>query len=190
MNTEGGAPEAEFRTFYERSHLQVLSYCLRRAPDRDIALDAASDTYVVAWRRFEDLPRGSDGDRLVWLFAVARRVLANQRRSDERRSGMRRRFRMLRPDPEGSSPEREAVIREEHSRVLEAMQRLSENDRELLRLDTWEELPHRQLAQYFGTTENAIDVRLHRARKRLAQEYDRLERTHRGRRDDRTGGAS
>jgi len=42
------------------------------------------------------------------------------------------------------------------------------NDQELLRLWAWEELTPGQIAAVLGTTPNAVSIRLHRARGRLA----------------------
>ena len=48
--------------------------------------DLLADVYLVAWRRIDEVPRG-DGARM-WLYGVARRQLANQRRGDRRRSAL------------------------------------------------------------------------------------------------------
>ncbi|MDX1621919.1 MAG: RNA polymerase sigma factor, partial [Nitriliruptorales bacterium] len=146
---EGATQEARFRALYDTTHLQVLSYCLRRTPDRDSAMDVAAETYVVAWRRFDDLPRGTDGDRLVWLFAVARRVLDNHRRAEGRRSRAHERDRILNTDERVPSPESATIHEEEKQRVLDAMQQLSDDDQKLLRLREWEGLSGLELARYF-----------------------------------------
>jgi DNA-directed RNA polymerase specialized sigma24 family protein len=40
--------------------------------------DAFADVFLTAWRRLDDVPEG-DAAR-VWLYATARRVIADQRR--------------------------------------------------------------------------------------------------------------
>jgi DNA-directed RNA polymerase specialized sigma24 family protein len=64
----------------------VRAYALRRAA-LDAAQDVVADTFLVAWRRLEDVPE----DALPWLYGVARRVLANQRRSAARGAALERR---------------------------------------------------------------------------------------------------
>jgi RNA polymerase sigma-70 factor, ECF subfamily len=59
----------------------VRAYALRRASP-DAAQDVVADTFLVVWRRLEDVP----ADALPWLYGIARRVLANQRRSADRSS--------------------------------------------------------------------------------------------------------
>ena len=63
-------------------------------------------------------------------------------------------------------------MREELDRVLEAASHLSDRDQEILRLAAWEGLSHRQLAEVFGCSVAAVDQRLHRAKRRLADQYE------------------
>lgn len=164
---------AAFDALYDGTHRRILAYCVRRTSRRADALDAAAETYVAAWRRFDDIPPG-DGS-LPWLFGVARRVLANQRRAESRQGRLVVRLRS-RGQPEPSGPDDLAVQGEEHRDVLRALARLSEDDQELLRLTTWDGLSSVDVAEMFDVTRNAVDVRLHRARIRLAREYERVRR--------------
>lgn len=168
-------PARAFRGLYEKTHLQVLAYCLRRTSTRDAAMDAASETYVVAWRKFDQLSSIPEDDRLVWLFAVARRVLANHNRSVRRQGRTAERIAGL-GDVELGSPEVRAIDAEDRRRVLEALSSLRPDEQELLRLHTWEDLSVEELAEYFGCTQSALHVRLHRARKRLASAFERTSR--------------
>jgi RNA polymerase sigma-70 factor (ECF subfamily) len=156
--------EAMFRTTYE----QVLAYVLRRA-DRADAEDVVADTYAVAWRRLDDIP----SDPLPWLYAVARRTLANARRSVRRRAQLAVRLageaqpsRAVEPDP-GERLE-EAVL------MRAALAALPESDREVLMLVAWEGLDNEQASIVLEITPQAFAVRLHRARRRLEAEVERL----------------
>jgi DNA-directed RNA polymerase specialized sigma24 family protein len=59
-------------------------------------------------------------------------------------------------------------------RILAALARLGRTDAEVLRLVTWEELPVAGAAAVLGIEPDAARQRLHRARRNLAREYDRL----------------
>ena len=61
-----------FRQIYEAHYGAVSAYARRRLPDGDLAQDAVSETFLVAWRRLADVPTGPD--TLPWLYGVARRV--------------------------------------------------------------------------------------------------------------------
>ena len=70
-------------------------------------------------------------------------------------------------------PETVVVRRAEDRRVLEAVGRLRPADQEILRLAGWEEMPHADIAEVLGISAAAVDQRFHRAKRRLAREYDR-----------------
>ncbi|WP_432536219.1 RNA polymerase sigma factor [Kineococcus arenarius] len=62
----------------------VLSYLERRTADAQDAADVLGETLLVAVRRVDQVPRQDEQARM-WLFAVARNVLANHVRSHQRR---------------------------------------------------------------------------------------------------------
>ena len=56
---------------------------MRRTPTADDAADAVAETFTVAWIRLDDIPDRPEA--LFWLYATARQVLADGRRSRDRR---------------------------------------------------------------------------------------------------------
>ncbi len=145
---------------YERHADEVHRYALRRS-DRDTAEEVTAQVFLVAWRRRAAVPE----DALPWLYGVARRVLADQRRGASRRSRLGQRLRSVAVE--------EVPQLELHDRGLtEALQRLRARDREALLLCYWEELQPAQIARAMGCSRAAAAVRLHRARLRLARELE------------------
>ncbi len=134
-------------------------YVVRRAP-ADVVPDVLSDVMLVLWRRFDDVP---PDDPLPWAYAVARGCLANTRRSAQRQ--LRLVERIARVDPP-----REAQEDADHEEVLAALAGLKELDREVVQLWAWEGLQPREIALVTGLTPNAVSIRLHKAKKRLAAE--------------------
>ena len=161
-----------FKDVSEAHYRAVTAYARRRTSDPVDAQDVVSETFTVAWRRLAEVP---DGDAaLPWLYGVARRVLANQRRGNRRRDDLSIR---LRSQHAGTvEVEGEVLVAEERRTVLAALARLRDTDQELLRLAVWEELPHREIAQVVGCSESSVAVRLHRARSRLGREIGKEER--------------
>ena len=145
----------------------VRAYALRRAP-RESAQDVVSETFLIAWRRLEDVP----DDALPWLYGVARRVLSNQRRSIGRAAALEQRVAGMEPAAGSSDPGDRAGDAEI---VRTALGRLSERDREALMLVGWHDLTGARAARAAGCTRTAFAVRLHRARGRLAAELDSFE---------------
>ncbi|MGW0198959.1 RNA polymerase sigma factor [Nonomuraea sp. NPDC003201] len=153
---------SRFETVYRRTHEQILGYAVRRCSSPEDAADVVAETYVIAWRRIAELPDGESGR--LWLYGVARRVLANHRRGERRRLT---RHAELTEEIEhlyaSASPE------SGHDGVDEAMSMLSDADRELLALALWEGLDPGEIAQVLDCSRNAARIRLHRARKRFAK---------------------
>jgi RNA polymerase sigma-70 factor, ECF subfamily len=155
--------EEEFRRLFSEYNRQVLAYALRRCGQRADAEDVVAGTFAVAWRRFADAPQKEL--RLAWLYAIAARVLANQRRSLRRLGALRSKLR--------AQPPVEAPERVELDEVVAALRELRPEEQEILRLAAWEGLTNAELAVTLGCSENAAAIRLHRARKRLTEQFEK-----------------
>jgi RNA polymerase sigma-70 factor, ECF subfamily len=142
--------EAIFREYYE----VVLAYARRRAPT-SVADDAAAETFAIAWRKADKIPR----EPLPWLLGIARRVLATQRRASERRERLSNR---LARNLVATSPDDQVG-----EALVAALNALADRDREVLLLIAWEGLTAREAAAVVGVSPAAVYVRLHRARRRL-----------------------
>jgi RNA polymerase sigma-70 factor (ECF subfamily) len=158
---------ALFDALFEATHRRVLAYCLRRVGEPADAEDAAADTYAIAWRRLRDLPAGAE---LPWLYGVARRVLANQRRGTERRGGLLARL-VHRAPAFAETPAMDDGADDGDGPALRALAALRPDDREVLRLVAWEGLDHAGIASVLDITPNAVAIRVHRARRRFAEAY-------------------
>jgi RNA polymerase sigma-70 factor, ECF subfamily len=145
---------ARFEQLFRANYGRVLAYARRRAASD--AEDVAAETFLIAWRRLEAVPR----NELAWLLAVARRVLANQRR----RSATQERA--------VASVATESVLPAEpyagfDAPLRRALLQLDEKDRELLTLIAWDGLTAAEAGQVLGVSSVGARVRLHRARRRL-----------------------
>lgn len=164
--------EVRFADLYERHFRHVYAYCYRRTgPDR--AEDAAAETFLVAWRKIDQVPEGPTV--LPWLYGVAYGVVRNLWRGTRRTHRLGQKLQAMGVDVVMPA-ESLVVLREEAIRIVQALGRLRESEQEILRLSVWEELPHSDIAVVLGISLEAVRQRLSRARKSLAREYDRLER--------------
>jgi RNA polymerase sigma-70 factor, ECF subfamily len=156
MTESSETREDRFNTLYARHYEAVRAYAWRRG--RDEADDVVAETFLVAWRRLDDVP----DDSLPWLFAVARNIRLNMARMERRRR--------RREECGGAPPAAESFTEslEARSALRSGLARLSESDREVLMLAAWESLDPAQMARTLGCSKAAVAVRLHRARRRLA----------------------
>ena len=159
---------ARFEAVYERHIRAVTAYCTRRLPHDQVA-DAVAETFLVVWRRIDDVPHGDV--ELLWLYRVAHRVVGHAWRSAGRRRRLHDRLASRRVIV-GASPDEVAVNRDEVRRVLSAASRLRSADAEVLRLSSWEQLDAAEISAVLEISPNAVHQRLHRARQHLVREYD------------------
>ena len=149
---------ARLERLFEQHYAAVLAYGLRRAP-RAMAEDVASETFVIAYRRIDEVPAAA----LPWLYGVARRVLANERRAETRRDQLTRALELVANS--GRTEAAQGVPRE----LLAALADLPDTDREVLLLAAWEGLSSEEAAAVVGCSRVAMRARLSRARRRLAR---------------------
>ncbi len=156
-----------FDALFASYSADIVAYCGWRAGSPSDAQDAVAEVFMTAWRRLDELPEG-DAAR-VWLYATARRVIANQRRATRRRVALQERLTLeaaTAPAPRPPDPE-EALVHE-------ALARLGPRDREVLLLAEWEGLSPAQIAGVLGCLTVTARGRLHRARRRFRDVFEEL----------------
>jgi RNA polymerase sigma-70 factor, ECF subfamily len=153
-----------FERLFSANVAAVRAYARRRV-DPVAADDAVSEVFVIAWRRLDDVPE----DALPWLLGCARRVLAHQRRRVGRDAALVERLAM-------SARVAPTITVSDDAVLGRALAQLRDRDRELLLLIAWEGLEPAQAAEVLGCSRSAVDTRLHRARKRLAEALAQAER--------------
>ncbi len=161
---DGDIFRPRFEAVFDAHHADVLAFARRRVDGGAAADDVVAETFAVAWRRRDVVPEPA----LPWLYGVARRVIANHRRSEQRRERLDERL-ALQPGKDSADP---AALVGGRERVLGAFARLSEPQREVLRLVAWDGLDTRGAARVLGCSAAAFRVRLHRARRELKRQLD------------------
>ena len=160
---DGSASEAErFERLFSANVKAILAYALRRTRSPADAADVVAETMLVAWRRIGDVPPG-DAARL-WLFGVARQVVANSARGNRRRDNLTERLTAAVSSAIESAPTDLVVASLD---VRAALGHLDEDDQELLRLSSWEGLSPSEIAQLLAIPVGTVRTRLHRARVKL-----------------------
>ena len=151
-----------FRILYNDLYDDLWRYIQRRSINTEEARDTLSEVFLVAWRRLEDIPAGNEAR--LWLFGVARNLVKTSWRKRKRSGDLLVRI--------GSEMSTRVTTDEELDnsgvlKIVKALQFLSENDQEILRLLAWENLSHKEISVVVGCSENAVAIRIRRARVRL-----------------------
>lgn len=144
----------------EANSTDLLAFFLRRVETPEDAADLLGDALLVFWRRAESIPSDSMEARM-WMFGIARNLVAAHGRTTRRRSALLDKLRRQLRGAEESAPW------DDHLDVRALIRRLSETDQEIIRLSYWDGFTLKQAAQILGMPEGTIRSRHHRARESL-----------------------
>ena len=135
------------------------------------AEEAVQDAFVKAYRALEHFRSGS-GFR-PWLLRIAGNEARNRRRAGGRRERMAIRAGAAAVTSEpGPGPEALAIAAEDRSALLEALGRLSEDDRQVIGSRHLLQLTVEETAAALGIAEGTVKSRLSRALERLRAELE------------------
>ena len=149
-----------------RDHYDVVRRHASRSGSVDCD-DIAAECFAALWRRLDSVTLGLER---AWLLGASRKLTANERRSARRRDALSEEIGANTVDAPADPSELTGSTDPLVERVLGM---LSAGDREILLLEAWDGLDRAEIAHMIGLTRAAAAVRLHRARWRFRQEYER-----------------
>ena len=159
-----GAREERFELLFRSNRAGILRYFLRRVASKPDAADLLAETFLVAWRKLEEVPPGEAGR--LWLFGVSRRVLANHHRHERTEEVLVGHLRQQIGFQADIHMTQRTVPFDDA--IASALDRLHPGDREIIELSAWEQLSPSQIASVIDMKPGAVRVRLHRLRRTLA----------------------
>ena len=135
------------------------------APEADAA-DAVQDAFLKAYAA---LPRFRDGSPVKpWLLRIVANEGRNRRRSASRRAGLAERAAVAAPrETVAASPEAEVLAAETRNALLAALNRLRDEDREVIGARYLLELSEAETAETLGLRPGTVKSRTSRALARL-----------------------
>jgi RNA polymerase sigma-70 factor, ECF subfamily len=159
-----------FDDLYDSTSDQILKYCRRRSLRLEDAEDAAVETYLIAWQKIEDALQVESPT--TWLYGVAFRVTANQRRGRDRFGRLVRKLSDIPRRRVAESAETVFLTTASTAEVHAALTTLTPLEQELIRLSAFEQLPHADIGPILGLSLASVRTRLYRARLRLQERLD------------------
>ena len=149
-----------FHEIYERYSKDVYRYCFWLSGSSQDADDLTSETFARAWVGREDIRTETIK---AYLFAIARNLYLNQKRTANRNVG-------LNHEHVDANPGLQEIVeaRLELHCAIEAVQSLPEVDRTAFLLRVQHELPYDEIARILRLPLTTVKVKIHRARLKLA----------------------
>ncbi|MFF2276799.1 RNA polymerase sigma factor [Agromyces sp. NPDC058126] len=144
--------QAAFAAFFQEHYPTLLRSAERRLSSREDARDAAAETFMIAWRKYDP----QEPFRRVWLYKTLWNVVGSMYRRSSQELDLLRQLK----DQEAHHAQDSTAT----EIIGEAMDQLSAKDREVLRLTYWEGLSASEIAIVVGGSEQATWKRISRAR--------------------------
>ena len=142
---------------YRENRERVLRFLLHLTGDVELARDLVQETFARYLSRY-----GRDSEQLGLLFTIARNAGLD---------ALRRRRTSTLPERETADPRRDPehqlIDRQEMDRVLAAIRRLDDTDRQLVALLATGTFSYREIGRLLDLSETNVKVRVHRARLKL-----------------------
>jgi len=156
-------PDA-FESLYRKYVAQIYSLALYETRDAHAAEDITEQVFLralTALPRFREQGEGPESSFRVWLFAIARNIIANERRFRRRHpeAPIEAALNLRAADDPAAATETHL----EAQRAWDAVMRLPEERRQAVTLRFVNELSAREIGQIMGKSEGAVRVLIHRS---------------------------
>lgn len=148
-----------YRAFYQKYKEKLFSYLMRMTGDYFLSSDILQESFTKFLEHY-----GADNDSASLLYTIARNSVLDNARKQKRVDALDEQMIHTREDQE-----RLYMIREEYRQVMECIERLSNDEREIISLATDGDLTYRQISRIVGISENNVKVKIHRTRLKLRE---------------------
>jgi RNA polymerase sigma-70 factor (ECF subfamily) len=166
-----GGEVARVEDLIRREGEALLAYFARRVQPREDAADLLGETFAVVWRRARDLPESAEASRM-WIYGVARKVLATHRRGQGRRTALTD---QLRADLILSAPDGHHGASAHAEHAADLVRQLPTPDREIFMLLHWDGFTLTEIGQLLGMPAGTVRSRYARARAALKKNLESAE---------------
>ena len=159
---------AAHRTIFDRYYRRVFALVRRRLQDDGLAEEVVGDVFFEIWRAADSF-RG-ESKVSTWIFGIAhfKTLTAVRHRGSKRMSNViPTNVETLHQFAGEEDPSQSVAARQALREALEAIERLPESQREVLKLSVLEGWSYTEIAEHLGVSENTVKTRVSRARARL-----------------------
>ncbi len=170
MLARSRASPNEFADFYEHMAPNVLRFFAGQTRDGQAAFDLMAETFSKAFEKRQDFRGTSDKQAAGWLWSIARNELARFRRSRSVELSALQRLGLERPAPsddELRQVERLIATEDIRRHIRVALDTLSPDQQEVIRMRFIDELSDREIADRLAVSRDVVRARASRALRAL-----------------------
>jgi RNA polymerase sigma-70 factor, ECF subfamily len=147
----------EYRLFYEKHKDKLFAYLMRMTGDYHLAGDIMQESFIRFLESY-----GHVQENASILYTIARNLVFDESRRKKAGASLENNINDCWEDQE-----HHFMVREEYRRMLDALQELSQEERDILALVAGGDFNYREIAGIVDLSESNVKVKVHRARVRL-----------------------
>lgn len=162
----------KFAAAYEQSRDAVYGYLVYMTRDASLAEDLSQEVFL---RMFLHLGKFREESSVrTWALSISRNVFLSYAKRKQPILLEEQDWEPV-PDLSRNQPEEEALKREQAEIVRQCLMCLSEQERTVLLLRDFQELPYEEIARVMGLTAEAVKSRIYRARQKFKEIYKKVQ---------------
>jgi RNA polymerase sigma-70 factor (ECF subfamily) len=159
---------------FERYHRPLYGFLFHMTYQRETSEDLVQQVFYKILK-YRHTFTGS-GEFVHWMYSIARNTLKDQAKSYKQKVRHESVDEMAEMLPGGITPEELMEKKQAKLELYRAMEKLSDDHREVLSLCKFQELKYQEIAKILDISEVAVKTRAHRAMQELKNIYVKMER--------------
>lgn len=152
---------------YRETSADLLAFLRRRCRTPEDAADCLAETYLVAWRKQPEHP--TEAELRPWLFGIARNLASRSHQHNGRLAAATKALAES-LSAAATTTNDDGATDAAHGPLHDALTQLSNLDREIITMISWDDLKPGEVATILGISANVVRVRAHRAKARLREQ--------------------
>lgn len=174
---EPTSPQQEFEKAYEQYADAIFRHCFMRVYDRELAKDLMQETFMKAWKYYEEHGAAAIDNLKALLYKIATNLIIDHSRkpSSKRTDSLEDMVELgIEPGEDKSHRLKDELDAKD---ALKVLAHIKPDYREVLELRYLNDCSLKQTASILGISENLVSVRLNRALQDLKKHFKSYERT-------------
>lgn len=158
---------------FKRYHQPIYKFAYYQLNDQALSEDIVQNVFYRLLK-YKDTYSGQ-GEFKTWIYHIARNSITDHYRKTNKMD-YKEDISTISDATRNGSIDHEYDKKNDIHSVKKALQMLNEEQRELLVMCKYQEMPYKEIATILNTNENNIKIKVHRALKELKEIYFKLEK--------------